>query len=120
MYYGERFPVQAGDEIRMSVTATSRNSGSSTLENLTTGKKVTTPYSNMRESLCLTDAEWIIEFGGGAREFADFGEWDITQAQATGPRTTGPQGGDIVNVVIDGRQYTNCGADSNGMECSWQ
>lgn len=121
VYYGSRFPVKAGDNIRMSVNATSTNSGTSTLENLTTGKKVTTPYSNMGYNLCLTDAEWIIEFGGGATAFADFGTWDITNTHASGDSGEATAaGGDIHNVIINNHQYTNCGANSNGMECTWQ
>lgn len=120
VYYGQDFPVQAGDTIRMSVNATSTNSGTSTLENLTNGQSVTTPYNNMAESLCLSDAEWIIEFGGGAQTFADFGTWDITNTAASGSSgQVTAQGGQITNVEIDGHTYTNCGADSNGMECVW-
>lgn len=121
MYYGSRFPVKAGDNIRMSVNATSYNSGTSTLENLTTGKKVTTPYNNMGYSLCLRDAEWIIEFGGGATQFANFGTWDIRNTAASGDNGQATaDGGYITNVVIDGHQYTNCGANTNGMRCTWQ
>lgn len=121
VYYGSEFPVKAGDEIRMSVNATSSNSGTSTLENLTTGAQVSTPYSNMQYNLCGTDAEWIIEFGGGATEFADFGTWDITNTAASGDSgQVTANGGQITNVEINGHTYTNCGANANGMECVWQ
>lgn len=121
VYYGSRFPVKAGDNIRMSVNATSYNSGTSTLENLTTGKQITTPYNNMRYSLCLRDAEWIIEFGGGATQFANFGTWDIRNTVASGNNGQATaNGGHITNVVINGHQYTNCGANTNGMRCTWQ
>lgn len=118
VYYGDQFPVSAGDQIRMSVNATSTTSGTSTLENLTTGAHITTPYDNMREPLCLQDAEWIIEFGGGAKSFANFGEWDITDTGASdddGSATA--DGGDIVNVVIQGQQYTDCRTGSAGVQC---
>lgn len=105
----------------MSVNATSANSGTSTLENLTTGAHVTTPYSNMGYNLCGTDAEWIIEFGGGATEFADFGTWDIRNTAASGDSgQVTANGGRITNVEINGHVYTNCGANENGMECVWQ
>ena len=121
VYYGNQFPVKAGDTIRMSVNATSYNSGTSTLENLSTGAHVTTPYNNMGYSLCLSDAEWIIEFGGGATEFADFGTWDITNTAASGDSDeVTADGSSITNVEINGHQYTNCGANANGMECVWQ
>ncbi|UNI19463.1 hypothetical protein JDV02_005645 [Purpureocillium takamizusanense] len=121
VYYGDQLAVKAGDEVRMSVNATSGTSGTSTLENLTTGQSVTTPYDNMGESLCGSDAEWIIEFGGGAQQFADFGEWDITGAAASGDSgQVDAQGSRITNVEIDGHVYTNCQADARGVECTWQ
>lgn len=46
----------------MSVEATSLTSGSATLENLTTGQKVTKKFSDVSAgSLCETSAEFIIE-----------------------------------------------------------
>lgn len=105
----------------MSVNATSTNSGTSTLENLTTGQSVTTPYENMSESLCLSDAEWIIEFGGGAQTFADFGRWTISNTGASGQSgQVTADGGNIVNVVINGEQQTNCGTQGGSMTCQWQ
>lgn len=120
VYYGSELTVSAGDTVRMSVNATSTTSGTSTLENLTTGQHVTTPYSNMGQALCLADAEWIIEFGGGATEFANFGTWDITNTAASGDSgQASADGGRITNVEIDGHVYTNCGTNANGMECVW-
>ena len=105
----------------MTVEATSTNSGSATLDNLTTGKKVTTPFKNMAHPLCLSDAEWIIEFGGGATTFADFGTWDIADTSASGSSgQTTAQGGQILNVEIDNQYKTKCDANSNDMHCVWQ
>lgn len=105
----------------MSVNATSTNSGTSTLENLTTGQKITTPFEDKQDSLCLSDAEWIIEFGGGATEFADFGTWDITNTAASGDGGQATaQGGNIYNVEINNHVYTDCSAQGDTMDCRWQ
>ncbi len=120
VYYDDQFPVKDGDEIRMSVNATSANSGTSTLENLTTGRHITTPYSNMRESLCQTDAEWILEYGGDSQTFANFGEWDFYDTSATsGQGSVGADGSRITNVQIDGQTLTNCQANSQGVQCAY-
>ncbi|ATY59623.1 ase aspergillopepsin II [Cordyceps militaris] len=120
VYYDDQFPVQSGDVIRMSVNATSATSGTSTLENLTSGRSVTTPYDNMSESLCGSDAEWILEFGGDSQTFADFGEWDFYDTQATSAQgTVSADGSTITNVKIDGQTLTNCRADSQGVECAY-
>lgn len=119
-YSASEFSAKAGDEIFMSVTATSATSGSSTLENRTTGKKITTPFTN-QPALCLTDAEWIVEFGGGATEFANFGTWAITNTSATGGSgTVSANGGSITNVEINNKVRTNCSTSSNGVSCKWQ
>ncbi|OAQ99989.1 hypothetical protein LLEC1_01839 [Akanthomyces lecanii] len=120
VYYDDQFPVKDGDVIRMSVNATSTNSGTSTLENLTTGAHVTTPYENMAESLCLSDAEWILEFGGDSQTFANFGEWDFSDTQATSEQgTVGAEGSSITNIAINGETLTNCQANSQGVQCAY-
>jgi len=54
--------ISEGDSIAMSVVATSKTGGSATLENLTTGQKVTQKFSGETSgSLCQTSAEFIIE-----------------------------------------------------------
>ncbi|OAA59339.1 proteinase aspergillopepsin II [Cordyceps fumosorosea ARSEF 2679] len=120
VYYDDQFPVSDGDVIRMSVNATSANSGTSTLENLTTGAHITTPYDNMRESLCQTDAEWVLEYGGDSQSFANFGEWDFYDTSATGSGgTVGADGSRITNVVVNGQTLTDCKADSQGVQCAY-
>ncbi|KAJ3499845.1 hypothetical protein NLG97_g37 [Lecanicillium saksenae] len=121
VYYESQFPVKGGDRLRMTVNATSPNSGSSTLENLTTGVSVHTPFNNMRESLCLTDAEWIIELGGGAQSLANFGDWSFTSASAGGSGgSSSPQGSTIYNIADDsGQVVTDCSASSSGVDCQY-
>ncbi|OAA81759.1 proteinase aspergillopepsin II [Akanthomyces lecanii RCEF 1005] len=120
VYYDDQFPVSDGDVIRMSVNATSANSGTSTLENLTTGRHITTPYRNMRESLCQSDAEWILEYGGDSQTFANFGEWDFYDTSATSRQgSVGADGSRITNVQIDGQTLTNCQANGQGVQCAY-
>ncbi|KAM3456989.1 hypothetical protein MY3296_001359 [Beauveria thailandica] len=120
VYYDDQFPVKDGDVIRMSVNATSPTSGTSTLENLTTGRHITTPYRNMRESLCQADAEWILEYGGDSQTFADFGEWDFYDTHATSRQgSVGAAGSTITNVAIDGQTLTECRADGQGVQCAY-
>ncbi|KAK8143943.1 hypothetical protein G3M48_006513 [Beauveria asiatica] len=120
VYYDDQFPVKDGDVIRMSVNATSPTAGTSTLENLTTGRHVTTPYRNMRESLCQADAEWILEYGGDSQTFADFGEWDFYDTHATSRQgSVGAAGSTITNVAIDGQTLTDCRADGQGVQCAY-
>ncbi|PMB66010.1 Scytalidopepsin B [Beauveria bassiana] len=121
VYYDDQFPVKDGDVIRMSVNATSPTSGTSTLENLTTGRRITTPYRDMREPLCQADAEWILEYGGDSQTFADFGEWDFYDTYATSRQgsSVGAAGSTITNVAIDGQTLTDCRADGQGVQCAY-
>lgn len=105
----------------MTVNATSATSGTSSLENLTTGASVNTPFDNMSESLCLTDAEWIIELGGGASELANFGTWSFTDASATSQGgASSPEGSEPYNIAdSNGNVLTDCSASSSGVTCKY-
>ena len=52
--------ISAGDEIAVSVEATSTTGGTATVSNLSTGQKVTHTFSG-QPALCLENAEWIVE-----------------------------------------------------------
>ena len=53
--------LHAGDVVRARVVAHSSNSGNTYLENLSTGEKLETSYSNQNHTLALTDVEWVVE-----------------------------------------------------------
>lgn len=54
--------VSEGDIIQMTVTATSETTGNAVIENETTGSTVTYTFDgDVEASLCLTNAEWIVE-----------------------------------------------------------
>lgn len=102
----------------MSVNATSTNSGYTMLENLTTGGQVYTPYYGMNAHLCLADADWVIELGGGANYLANFGTWSFENAYASGSQGTyNPQGSVIWDLEENGYQVTDCSAGSWGVSC---
>lgn len=55
------FGMNVGDQIKMIVDATSKTTGTATLENLTTGQKVSHKFTGTPSTLCETNAEWIVE-----------------------------------------------------------
>ncbi|KAF6809846.1 Peptidase A4 family protein [Colletotrichum sojae] len=96
------FDVSVGDQIRMEVDASSKTKGVATLENLTTGKKVTHSFTSTPSTLCETNAEWIVEAfqeNGSQVTLADFGTVTFTGASASGSAgKTGPSGADIIDI----------------------
>lgn len=105
----------------MSVDATSKTSGTATIENLTTGKTVTHTFSAESDALCETDAEWIVErfaqITNGNVElvpFADFGSFTLTNCAATeNGETVGLDGADTIAIVEDGEVVTQCTIESD-------
>ncbi|KZL69532.1 peptidase a4 family protein [Colletotrichum incanum] len=86
-YNFNNFDVSVGDKIKMTVDASSKTKGVATLENLTTGQKVTHSFTSTPSSLCETNAEWIVEAfqeNGSQVTLADFGTVTFTGATASG------------------------------------
>jgi hypothetical protein len=118
------FQISAGDSIYMEVDASSKSKGVATLENLTTGQKVTHTFTNTPSTLCETNAEWIVEdfeSGGSLIPFANFGTVTFTDASASGSRgTVTPRGGTIIDIQDqDGNVLTNCGTSGNDLTCTY-
>lgn len=68
----------------------------------------------------MTDAEWIIELGGGASSLANFGTWSFTKASATnGQGTKTPTGSEIYNIGDQSGDITDCNASSAGVTCKY-
>ncbi|TQV95583.1 peptidase A4 family protein [Cordyceps javanica] len=122
-YTYDGLTVSAGDELRLSVYAHGLHGGNSTIENLTTGRSAAHTFTDIPESLCLTDAEWIVEdFSSGNQPvaFADFGEMQFTDAYAEGANgKVSPQGSQIMEVTIDGEPHTSCSASAGGVDCKY-
>lgn len=113
--------ISAGDEIRMTVDATSTTSGSATIENLTTGDTVSQTFSGETDALCETDAEWIVErfaqiINGQAElvPYADFGEFTFTECEALqNGESVGLTGADTIAIVEDDDVVTECEIQSD-------
>ncbi|TVY89748.1 Scytalidopepsin B, partial [Lachnellula willkommii] len=123
------FDISEGDDIKMSVTATGANSGSATLENMTTGKKVSKTFSDETSgSLCQTDAEFIIEdfeecdSGGSNCEpvaFASFSpavSFKDCSATANGENVDLSQSS-ITEVEVNDKDLTKCSTSGTTLTC---
>lgn len=124
-YYDERLSFYAGDYVRMTVSASSATSGNTTMTNLRTGQTVSQQYYNTGYPLCGATAEWIVEDygndnGQGQVPFANFGSVTFQNTYASGPDGNyNAAGSNIVNMYINGRQKTDCGANQNGVLCNY-
>ncbi|KAJ5615883.1 hypothetical protein N7537_000997 [Penicillium hordei] len=98
------FQISTGDVIKLTVTATSKNSGSAVVDNVTTGKSVTHKFAGVDHDgdLCETNAEWIVEdfmTGGKLVPLTDFGTVTFSKAEAiSGGKTVGPSGATLFNI----------------------
>ncbi|KAF4457202.1 hypothetical protein F53441_766 [Fusarium austroafricanum] len=99
------FAVNVGDQIRMTVDASSKTKGIATLENLSSGQKVTHSFTNTPSTLCETNAEWIVEAfqeNGSQVNLANFGTVTFTDASVSGSSgTSGPSGAEIIDISPD-------------------
>ncbi|KAI2640970.1 peptidase A4 family-domain-containing protein [Xylaria nigripes] len=118
------FRVSAGDEVRMTVTASSKSAGTALLENLTTGDQVSKRFTNEANTLCEWDAEWIVEdfeSGGSLVPFADFDSVTFSEASATqNGRNVGVSGASILDIVVGQNIVTDCGVSgSTTVRCDY-
>lgn len=102
-YPYENIDISAGDEIRVTVVATSTSSGTTTLENLTTGVKRSHTFTDDSNSLCFSTAEWIVEDFDDAYNnqlpFADYGSVKFTDAYAyTASQTYGINDAEVLDM----------------------
>ncbi|UNI14060.1 hypothetical protein JDV02_000737 [Purpureocillium takamizusanense] len=118
------FAISAGDQIRMTVDASSTTQGVATLENLTTGKQVSHTFTSTPSTLCETNAEWIVEdfeSNGQLVPFANFGTVTFTDASASGSSgSVTPSGAQIFDIRdSSGQVLTNCGTSGSDLSCSY-
>jgi uncharacterized protein YjbI with pentapeptide repeats len=123
--------ISAGDQIAMSVVATSLTGGSATLENLTTGQKVTQTFSKVTAgSLCETSAEFIIEDfeecneDGSDCQFVPFASFTpavkFSSASATqNGKTVSLSGAVLTEVEINNKDVTKCSVSGSTLTCSY-
>lgn len=111
--------INAGDTIKLTVTASSTTSGKAVVENLTTGttvsKSLTSSYA-----LCEENAEWIVEDyqeNGSLVSLCDFGTVTFTNAYATtksGTRVS-PNGATLVDLEQNNKVLTSVAEHSSGV-----
>ncbi|KAA8649272.1 hypothetical protein EYZ11_005528 [Aspergillus tanneri] len=111
-YNFDNFGVSVGDNIRVTVDASSKTSGTATVENVSTGQKVSHTFNgNVAGNLCETNAEWIVEdfeSSGSLVQFADFGTVTFTGAKAsTGGSSVGPSGATIMDIKQNNQVFTS-------------
>ncbi|KAI0478646.1 peptidase A4 family-domain-containing protein [Xylariaceae sp. FL0804] len=124
-YDFSNFAISAGDQISMTVKATSTKAGTATLENLTTGKSTSHSFTGESSSpLCEYNAEWIVEdyeSGSALVAFADFGSVTFTGASATKDGSSvGVSGASILDIKQSGSVLTSCSTSgSSSVTCEY-
>lgn len=120
--------VSEGDSILMTVVATSKTSGTATIENLTTGVTVSETFTDVTDgSLCEYDAEWIVEdfeeCTGSSCElvpFADFGTVTFTDVSAVqSGSTVTPADATIIDIEQNNQVLTSCSASASEVTCTY-
>ncbi|KAI0096897.1 peptidase A4 family-domain-containing protein [Nemania sp. FL0031] len=118
------FSVKAGDEVKITVTASSKKAGVATLQNLTTGKSISHSFSAETNQLCEYDAEWIVEdyeSGGALVTFANFDSVTFTGASAVkSGSTVGVTGATILDIKQGSSVLTDCSTSgSSTVTCTY-
>jgi hypothetical protein len=114
----------------MSIVATSKTGGSATLENLTTGQKVTQKFSGETSgSLCQTSAEFIIEdfeeCSGSSCEPVPFASFSpavkFTDVSATANGASVPlSSAQISEVIVDNQDLTKSTISGTTLTITYQ
>lgn len=112
--------ISAGDVIKVTVDASTDDSGTATIENVTTGKSVTHTFSDVSDGdLCEYNAEWIVEDfeeNDSLVPFADFGTVTFSGAEATdGSSTVGPSGATIIDIESGNTVLTSVSTTSDSV-----
>jgi hypothetical protein len=121
----DNFAVNAGDTIEMNVEALSKTSGTVTLNNLSTGQSVSHRFSGQSESLCQTNAEWVVEDFTGENSTALVPLIDFTTVAFTGASaisngsTIDTTGATILDIKQNNQILTSCSADGSEVVCSY-
>ncbi|KAL1977619.1 hypothetical protein VTN31DRAFT_478 [Thermomyces dupontii] len=100
------FEIRAGDELEMSVEATSPSTGTAVIRNLSTGKHVSKTLSAPQPDATLAgqNAEWIVEkylYNGEPVHLANFGRVRFTdlRAETSGAGVLNAAGAEMVLLV---------------------
>ncbi|KAJ5120944.1 Concanavalin A-like lectin/glucanases superfamily [Penicillium bovifimosum] len=115
--------ISAGNVVRVAVNATSKSSGTATIENLSTGEYVSHIFPNaLGGDLCEYNAEWIVEdftVNNAMAPFADFGTVAFTNAEASdGTHTYGPSNATVMDIY-QGQVLTSSSVTERGVIVSY-
>ncbi|KAF7793421.1 hypothetical protein EIP86_004533 [Pleurotus ostreatoroseus] len=114
--------VHAGDEIKLTVTASSTTSGTAVIENVTRGQTVSKSLSSSAK-LCQENAEWIVEDfeeGDSLVPFANFGTVEFTGASATtSSGTVTPAGATLIDIEQNGQVLTSASTSGSSVTVSY-
>jgi hypothetical protein len=115
--------ISAGNVVNVSVEATSVNSGTVVIENLSTGTSVNHTFPpNFSGKLCEFNAEWIVEdfsINGGLAPFANFGSVIFSNAVAsTGANSFGRLSATTMDIYQD-QVLTSSSVTSHGVIVSY-
>ncbi|KAJ6164089.1 aspergillopepsin [Penicillium chermesinum] len=95
--------INAGDQIRATVSATADNAGTATVENLSNGQTGTYTWNgDVQGDLCMAEESG---FSGGPVPFANFGSVTFSDASATvNGAAVGPDNADIWDMDANGQE----------------
>ncbi|KAJ6556497.1 peptidase A4 family-domain-containing protein [Mycena vulgaris] len=113
--------VNAGDTIKLTVTATSTTTGTAVVENLSNGQSSTVSLTTS-SPLCLKNAEWIVEDFQESTfliPFVNFGSITFTDASATtqSGSTVGPSGSGshLINMVQSSLRFASASSAASSV-----
>lgn len=112
--------ISAGNVIKITVDASSKTTGTATVENVSTGKSVTHTFTGgVDGDLCEYNAEWIVEdfeSNSSLVPFANFGTVTFENAEATsGKSTVGPSGATIMDIKQSNSVLTSSSVSGNSV-----
>ncbi|KDR74078.1 hypothetical protein GALMADRAFT_280571 [Galerina marginata CBS 339.88] len=115
--------ISSGDEIKITVTASTTKAGKAIIQNLSTGQTVSKSLTSS-SALCEQNAEWIVEDfeeSGGLVPFANFGTVKFTNAVATiaSGGSAGPAGATLIDIKQNNKVLTTVSTSSSGLTVSY-
>ncbi|EPQ54086.1 hypothetical protein GLOTRDRAFT_62581 [Gloeophyllum trabeum ATCC 11539] len=114
--------ISAGNQIRVTVTASSTTSGTAVIENLSTGQTVSKSLTSS-SALCEENAEWIVEDyeeNGSLVPLANFGTVTFSSASATtGSGSIGPSGATLIDIEQNGKVLTSASTSGSSVTVSY-
>jgi hypothetical protein len=118
--------VTAGDQITVTIDATSTTGGTATLENLSNGQSSTFTWTGESPALCEVTAEWIVEdftVGDSPVPFANYGSVTFTGNSAVvGGNTVDLSNAYLANMVPSGSSsvVSLASVDGDDITCTYQ